>query len=220
MMMLRRKPDEETLWRTPRSLRSRLLTLAALPLVPAVLLVLLLTVFQAMRVQEEAQASALRTTRALAVAVDARLREVEASLAALTVSDALRKQDLASFYQQALSFQVSTGLGTIVVLDERGQQVVNTSRPFGASLPAPGAQAPAMRVIVEGKPMVRMIKAPSSGELLAVVGVPVHIGGDVRYALSTTIGIRHFEDLLREQSLPPSWIGIIVDRARVVVART
>lgn len=219
-MMLRKKPDEETLWRTPRSLRSRLLTLAALPLVPAVLLVLLLTVFQAMRVQEEAQASALRTTRALAAAVDARLREVEASLAALTVSDALRKQDLASFYQQALSFQLSTGLGTVVVLDERGQQLVNTSRPHGTSLPAPGAQAPAMPVIMEGKPMARMIKAPSSGERLAVVSVPVHIGGEVRYALSTTIGIRHFEDLLREQSLPPSWIGIIVDRARVVVART
>ncbi len=220
MTMLRKAPEGEAIWRKPQSLKIRLLTLAALPLVPAVLLVLLLIVLQSMRIQEEAQASALRTTRALAVAVDSRLREVEASLTALSVSDALRKQDLASFYQQALSFQVSAGLGTVVVLDEHGQQVVNTSRPYGTPLPALGAQAPAMPVIVEGRPMARVIKAPSTGEPLAVVGVPVRINGQVRYALSTTIGFHHFNDLLRQQGLPPSWIGAIVDPARVVVART
>lgn len=219
-IMLRDTPDGEAIWRKPQSLQIRLLTLAALPLVPAVLLVLLLIVLQAMRIQEEAQASALRTTRALAVAVDSRLREVEASLTALTVSDALRNQDFAAFYKQALSFQVSAGLGTVVVLDERGQQVVNTSRPYGSPLPALGAQAPAMPVIVEGKPMARVIKAPSTGEPLAVVGVPVRINGQVRYALSTTIGFHHFNDLLRQQTLPPTWIGTIVDPARVVVART
>lgn len=218
--MLRKTPDGEAMRRTSQSLRIRLLTLAALPLVPAVLLVLLLIVLQAMRIQEEAQASALRTTRSLAFAVDSRLREVEASLTALTVSDALRNQDFAAFYKQALSFQVSSGMGTVVVLDERGQQVINTSRPYGAPLPALGAQAPAMPVIVEGKPMARVIKAPSSGEPLAVVGVPVRINGQVRYALSTTIGFRHFDDLLRQQALPPTWIGTIVDPARVVVART
>jgi PAS domain S-box-containing protein len=220
MAMLRKAPEGETIWRTPQSLRSRLLTIAALPLGPAMLLVLLLIVLQSLRIQEEAQASALRTTRALAVAVDARLREVEASLAALTISDALRNQDFAAFYQQALLFQVSTGLGTVVVLDEHGQQLVNTSRPYGALLPALGAQAPAMPVIVEGRPMARVIKAPSSGEPLAVVGVPVRIKGQVRYALSTTIGFRHFDDLLRQQDLPPTWIGAIVDSERVVVART
>ncbi|MDP1885965.1 PAS domain S-box protein [Polaromonas sp.] len=218
--MLRKTPEGETIWRKPQSLRNRLLTLVALPLVPAVLLVLLLIVLQAMRIQEEAQASALRTTRALAVAVDSRLREVEASLAALTVSDSLRNQDLATFYKQALLFQVSTGLGTVVVLDEHGRQVVNTSQPYGAPLPALGAQASTMPVIVEGRPMARVIKAPSSGEPLAVVSVPVRINGQVRYALSTTIGFRHFDDLLREQSLPPTWIGSIVDPERVVVART
>ncbi|MDI1268305.1 MAG: PAS domain S-box protein [Polaromonas sp.] len=218
--MLRKTPDGEAIWRKPQSLRNRLLTLAALPLVPAVLLVLLLIVLQAMRIQEEAQASALRTTRALAVAVDSRLREVEASLAALTVSDSLRNQYLATFYKQALLFQVSTGLGTVVVLDEHGRQVVNTSQPYGAPLPALGAQASTMPVIVEGRPMARVIKAPSSGEPLAVVSVPVRINGQVRYALSTTIGFRHFDDLLREQSLPPTWIGSIVDPERVVVART
>ncbi len=98
---------------TARSLRSRLLTLVALPLVPVVLLVMLLIVLQGLRMQEEAQIRALRTTRALAIAVDARLREVEASLSVLTVSDALRKQDLASFHEQALAFQVSTGLGVM-----------------------------------------------------------------------------------------------------------
>lgn len=218
--MLRKTPDGEAIWRKPQSLRNRLLTLVALPLGPAVLLVLLLIVLQSMRIQEEAQASALRTTRALAVAVDSRLREVEASLAALTVSDSLRNQDLATFYKQALLFQVSTGLGTVVVLDEHGQQVINTSRPYGSPLPALGGQAPAMPVIVEGRPMARVIKAPSSGEPLAVVSVPVRINGQVRYALSTTIGFRHFDDLLRQQSLPPTWIGSIVDPKRVVVART
>lgn len=205
---------------TARSLRSRLLTLVALPLVPVVLLVMLLIVLQGLRMQEEAQIRALRTTRALAIAVDARLREVEASLSVLTVSDALRKQDLASFHEQALAFQVSTGLGTVVLLDERGQQVINTSRPYGAPLAALGSQAPAMPVIVEGRPMARVISAPSSGRPIAVVGVPVRINGTVRYALSTTIGNRHFDDLLRQQGLPPTWIGAIVDPARVLVART
>lgn len=218
--MLGNKLGGEDLWQKPQSLRSRLLVLAALPLVPTVLLVLLLIVLQAMRMQEEAQASALRTTRALAAAVDSRLREVEASLNVLTLSDALRNQDFASFHKQALSFQVSTGLSTVVVLDERGQQVVNTSRPFGAPLPALGSQAPAMSVIVEGKPMARVIKAPSTGEPLAVVSIPVRMNGQVRYALSTTIGFRHFDDLLRQQALPPTWIGAIVDPAGVVVART
>ncbi|WP_341922679.1 PAS domain S-box protein [Polaromonas sp. YR568] len=220
MHMLRKVPEGETIWRKPQTLRSRLLTLAALPLGPAVLLVLLFIVLQAMRIQEEAQASALRTTRALAVAVDSRLREVEAGLIALTVSDSLRNQDLATFYKQALSFQVSTGLGTVVVLDERGQQLVNTSRPYGAPLPALGTQAPAMPVILGGRPIARVIKAPASGEPLAIVSVPVRINGQVRYALSTTLDFRYFDDLLRQQALPPTWIGAIVDSARVVVART
>jgi len=220
MTMLRKAPGGETIWWRPQTLRFRLLTLAALPLGPALLLVLMLIVLQAMRIQEEAQASALRTTRALAVAVDSRLREVEASLTALTVSDSLRNQDLASFHKQALSFQVSTGLGTVVLLDERGQQLVNTFRPYGAPLPALGAQAPAMPVIVEGRPIARVIKAPASGEPLAIVSVPVRINGQVRYALSTTIGFDQFDDLLRRQALPPHWIGVIVDSARVVVART
>jgi len=218
--MPRKAPAAAPAGRAEKSLRGRLLTLAVLLLAPMVLFVVLLIVLQAMRAQEEAQAGALRVARALAEAVDTQLREVEANLTVLTISDALQKRDFASFHKQALSFQASTGLGTVVVLDEHGQQVVNTSQPFGTPLAALGNRAPAMPIILSGKPMARMVNAPSSGKPIAVVGVPVRIDGKVRFALSTAVGFHRFNDLLRRQSLPPSWIVVILDPARVVVARS
>lgn len=201
-------------------MRARLLTLAAIPLVPAILLVLLLVFLQAMRKQEDAEASALRLARALAVAVDSQLREVEASLAVLAVTTSIQAADFAAFHRQALLYQELTGLGTVVVLDAAGQQVVNTSRPYGAQLPAWGAAAPAKPVIDGGQPMARVITGPSSGKPLAVVSVPVRSHGQVLFALSTTMDFKRFDELLTRQRLPASWIGVILDPARIVVART
>lgn len=189
-------------------------------MVPAIFLVLMLVTLQAMRKQEDAEASALRVARALAVAVDAQLREVETSLAVLAVSPSLQDADFGAFHKQALSYQASMGLGTVVVLDAEGRQLVNTSRPHGSQLPALGERAPAMWVIQNGKPMARVIKAPSDGRPIAVVSVPVLSQGRVRFALSTTLDFARFEALLSRQQLPPSWIGVILDPARTVVART
>jgi PAS domain S-box-containing protein len=201
-------------------LRARLLTLAAVPLVTVGALVLFLIVLQALRKQDEAEASAMRIARSLAVAVESRLREVEASLTVLAVSRPLQQQDLEAFHAQAVTFQEATGLGTVVVLDAAGRQVVNTSLPLGAPLPALGASAPALPVIKTGKPMARVVSAALAGKPIAVVAVPVRIQGEVRYALSTAIDFQRIDGLLREQRLPPSWIGVVLDPERIVVART
>ncbi|WP_255429541.1 PAS domain S-box protein [Ramlibacter albus] len=199
---------------------ARLLRIVLLPLVPAVLLVLALVVAQYFQNVADARGAALATARALSVAVDHQLKELETGLEVLAGSASLARGDLALFHERAARMHASLGITNVVLLDAEGRQVVNTSRPWGTALPVLGDKAPALAVVREGRPMFRVVPAGFSGKPIAVVAVPVRIDGTLRYALSAGLSFDRFAALIAQQRLPAGWIGAVVDGNGIIVART
>src|SRR6185503_3051927 len=50
--------------------------------------------------------------------------------------------------------------------------------------------------------------------------VPVVRAGGVRYVLTGLVETSELRDVLREQRLPADWVGTVLDRGRVIIART
>src|SRR4051812_2116528 len=118
------------------ALRSRLLLLAVAAILPAAIAsgVALLALVQQQRAQTER--AGIEITRALATAVDAELRRVISVLEVLATSVPLDRGDAAGFYLRAQRVLATREhwLG-INLATPAADMLVNTSFPFGASLP-------------------------------------------------------------------------------------
>ncbi len=163
----------------------------------------------------------LKTARALTMVIDRELANIEASLSALATFPWLVSHDLPAFHRQALAVLDGYPGGFIVLADARGQQLVNTFRPFGASLPKRNLPDAVRQVYATGKPLISgVFRGASSGRLQISVDVPVSHDGRVAYDLAMTVPIDHFAKILLQQQLPSEWLGRIFDRNQVMIART
>jgi hypothetical protein len=93
------------------------------------------------------------TTRVLLQSVDGNLRAAQNGLNLLAGSEALTRGDLAQFYQRGADL-VNLGMANnVVVLDETGQQLINTLKPLGEPLPKTGNMANVQRIFATGNPI-------------------------------------------------------------------
>jgi len=161
------------------------------------------------------------TARALGAAVDMELGGVKAALFALSTSPLLAAGDYAGFHAQASAALKNQNFDSVVLLDASGQQLLNTLRPYGAALPATANPA-ALRDLVETRqPVITdLFTGLTAQRPLVAVWAPVVLEGRVRYALNAGVSAERVYSILREQHLPPAWVGGIFDREGTVVART
>ena len=75
------------------------------------------------------------TARALSLALDRDVGKLHAVLETLAASPSLDSRDFKSFNELALRATEQHKGSRIVLFDRSGQQIINTLRPFGASLP-------------------------------------------------------------------------------------
>ncbi len=194
-------------------LRTRLFQLVASTVVPLVILAIVLGGLLATREQETFRDGALARIRAFMTAVDAELgghiRAVEALAASRSLED-----DLLVFYRDAERVMRSQPNWQNVVLTlPDGRQVLNLARPFGAE-PALTTEMDSIRNVVRtGKPAVGNV---FFGESTRQYGVPVRVpvfdaGSHLKYVLTAVIDVQAFADLVREQDLPPDWVGALID---------
>ncbi len=201
----------------------RLLALSLLAcLLPGVLGGALLLLYQYRQGQQQLEDSTLQTARALMQAVDYHLMRVQAIAQVLATSDALAAGDLARFHRQASQAVALSGLATNIVLsDESGQQLVNTAREFGTSLPRRVDPQLVQRVFATGEPVLSDVFI---GGVLkrAVVGldVPVRINGRIAYSLGIGILSQHFNALLAAQRLPADWVVGVFDSVGTTIGRS
>ncbi len=94
------------------------------------------------------------TARALSQAVDAELNGDRSALLVLAISPHLASGDLTGFYGEAQQLVHALNIDNIVLSDMNGQQLINTLRPFGASLPIHGDREQLRRVIETGQPVI------------------------------------------------------------------
>lgn len=206
---------------TPRrTIRFWLNCLVIACIVPA-LIVTTFIIYQSFN-QERAglERDTVGTARALSQAVDAELAGVRSALVVLSKSANLASGDLAGFYAQAQQVVRALNIDNIVLSDVRGQQLVNTLRPFGTPLPLHDREE-VQRAIAAGQPVISdlFIGAVSQKPVL-IIAAPVLAGGETRYALAFGIFPARLNEILQRQKMPPDWVAAIVDSSDTIVART
>jgi two-component sensor histidine kinase len=209
-------------WKAARSrlpsVRSRLLLLTLVLLLPALAAAGLL-VYAGYRHDRQAVEKHLQeTARALSLVVDRQFGQAEALLWALSTSPQLLEKDYAAFDARARAAIRIPG-AWVTVADDRGQ-VVNTLLPPGSPLPLidnkdhrKGLTAGMVRISNLFTGFVA--KQPA-------VGIDTLVTTDDGSELYITVIMRAatVSRVLADQGLPPTWIGAIVDRNGTVVARS
>jgi len=163
----------------------------------------------------------LETARAMTMVVDRELSSVQAALRALATSPAFANGDFAAVHRQTLELLKSYPGADVIVADATGQQLVNSYRPYGDSLPKRKNLEAVRSIFESGKPLVgdlfygAVTRRPMIG-----IDVPVFRGGKVAYDLAMTFPSDRLAAIILQQPLPKGWYCSILDSKKVIVART
>ncbi|CAN5422541.1 hypothetical protein BH10PSE16_BH10PSE16_26570 [soil metagenome] len=200
-------------------IRTHLVLMAAAILLPVV-------VFSAVALQmlrdgerEAALHGLQETARASTLLIDRELGSALAALEVLATTSYIETGDLKGFYNRAL--QLSKGRPTwTVLLDENGQQLINTRRPLGETLPDGGSRDIVQQVMETQKPVMSDLQMGiASKKLSAALFLPVPAEGGKRYVLAQVFTAEFFNDAVSQHSTPPGWVIGIIGRDGRFIAR-
>jgi diguanylate cyclase (GGDEF)-like protein len=202
------------------TIRSRLILLVMACLIPASLMVVALLAYDYRQDRANLIQDSMATARAIMSAVDRDMAGMQAALLALATSPHLASEDLSAFYDQAKEVLKNQKTDNVVLLDSKGQQLLNTLRPFGSKLPSDTNPA-LLQVFKTGRPVTAdLFWGPVRKEFVLVVAVPVYRGDTVIYALAAAVWPERLSGLLSQQRLAADQTGTIFDSAGAIVART
>jgi GAF domain-containing protein len=165
----------------------------------------------------------VETARALSIAIDRQVVASTSVLQALATSDQLRRGNLKEFDRKARAvLATQPSWQSVVLFSADGRPLINTTRAFGAPLPKPANPELIARVVRTGAPTVSdLFIGNLSGRPMIVAAVPVvHDGGAATYVLGATFAPTSLTDVLLQQNLPSSAISTLLDRNKVIIART
>jgi signal transduction histidine kinase/ActR/RegA family two-component response regulator len=222
---------------------TRLRTYLVILVLAAVIPLLVFTAFVVRR-DVEAQRDTLlfgmqNTVRALSLAVD---REVQTSLAileTLAASTSLTTGDLKGFHELCIRAIAGRKDAWIILFDRSGQQLVNSSRPFGSPLPNPfrqsgppatdprypnlplGGAAPVRKALETAQPVVSdLFVALDSQRPTIGVGLPIVRDGVPVYVLEMSVDRSGLLRLLLDQQPPRDAEVSLLDGKGLIIART
>ncbi len=204
-----------------RSLRARLLLLAASGLLPLLLVLAWGLNYLVQDRRQEAERAVLGQSRALAAALNAELRSTVTLLEHVGTSDDLERADFRLLHENMQRTAEQLGWLQIVLADARGMVLMRTSDPFGRTLPESADPASNAQVIQTGQPAVsRVFRLPGAGTEAFAVRVPVLRSGELVYVLSAVLPIELVRTVLVRQNIPANSVVSIYDQAQYRVARS
>jgi hypothetical protein len=178
------------------------------------------------------------TVRALSLAVDGQINASLSMLQTLAASAYLDTGEFKAFYDLCVRAIEGRKNEYIILFDPSGQQLVNSSRPFGSSLPNPirgaqvagadtrypelpvGGAAPVRKALETGQPVVSdLFVSLVTKQPRISIDVPVIRAGVVRYVLELSFDPEIFIRLLLSHQLPGDSVANIVDGKGLVIAR-
>jgi diguanylate cyclase (GGDEF)-like protein/PAS domain S-box-containing protein len=164
---------------------------------------------------------ALQATRSLLLDVDAEFKALDSMAVALATSPALRRRELATFYEQARKALGNSTASNLVLTDADGQQVLNTLLPFGAALPRHGNPALLARAAASGRPVISdlYLGAVAHSPVMSIC-VPVWEDHRLVYFIDLGVKAARFSRMLSASKLPADWVISIFDGRGVIVARS
>ena len=203
------------------TIRSTLARLVIACVVPGSLLVAAVIFYDFQQEKRRQARDALATARALTFVVDKELAGVQSALFALATSPYLVVDDFRAFHVQATEVLRNQVGNNLVLAEVSGKQRLNTLRPLGEEILERGDPARWRRLFEDGLPVISdLFVGPVAGRPLLAIGVPVRRDGAIIYNLSMAISPNRLYNILSEQHLPPDWVGVVLDSAGTIVART
>ena len=203
----------------PVTVGGRLVLLAALLVAPLALASAGLFAWSYQRDRDAAGQNLRKTADAIALVVDRQLGQGEAFLKALATSQALAKDDFRDFDVRARD-AVKAVDGWVALQERSGQQLVNTRLPPGTPLPQLDLSQSWAELDVGRTVVSNLIYGPAAQQWTVGVTVPVMRDGHAVYALSLVMLPSTLSRVLSDQALPEGWVGNILDRAGISVARS
>jgi PAS domain S-box-containing protein len=160
------------------------------------------------------------TARALSLAVDRDLLRSVTTLEALATSRELDASELRGFMREAQRvLPTQDGWLDVMLFDRAGTELMTLAGPRTSD--SAGDLDAVLRVAETGRPSVSDVRAVGPPrDHVVTVSVPVVRDGRIRYVLAASLSPELMAGMLREQRLPGTWTGTIVDRKKVIIART
>ncbi|HUN49639.1 MAG TPA: hypothetical protein VMU42_00915, partial [Candidatus Sulfotelmatobacter sp.] len=212
----------ETKARRSLSLRWRLLLLVAVGVLPLLLFSL---GYQFVHYQKDIAATGPQTialARSMALLVDKELQARVVALETLATAVSLQEGKLDEFRRRAEQIVQTMFPGaTIELVTVDGREIVNTALAAGAPAPLRENLASLRQVFATGRPAVsNLYRNTATSVPLVAIDVPVKSAdGRVIYDLSMHPRLEIFDEILRGQHLPASWVASVLDRDGVNIAR-
>lgn len=203
--------------RAPRSVRTYLVGLIAGVLLPPLLFGGFLVIRSAQHEQDVLATSVRNRTRIAAAAIEDELNGLRGHLFLLAGRLSSQTSDLSEFHTRA---REEFGGMTVVLSNGDGQEIVNTSVPFGQPLPDHLDQAASRRVAETLQPWIAdMSLDPITHRPVVTIDVPVTRDSRLAYVLSLDISST-LPRILRELDLPEGWVAAIFDREGHLIGRS
>ena len=227
MGQFRRRVPRMTFLRELTNLKQREYSLSVLQgivTLASIVPLLLLGIYGLSQYVAEQQADRLnrmtRYTEALSNAVDRELRGYLDTAEVLAASRHLVDGDLEAFGALARDAVTKAGVH-IILIAPSGQQLFNTRKPAGATLPLTEDMDSLQEVLKTDKPAVSdLFVGAVSNELLFVVRVPVRVNGEIPYVLSLEPRANVIREVVEQTYLPEGWFAAVVDGSGRLIARS
>ncbi|HYI68647.1 MAG TPA: histidine kinase dimerization/phosphoacceptor domain -containing protein [Skermanella sp.] len=178
--------------------------------------------------QEQIERLLVQTARSLSDAVDRQLTNHVSGLEALATSIHLDHDNLAGFSIEAerlldsraewMSMRLWRAADAELLMTLFPQRVQDNVP--SDQLPPSEAREQVRRVVASGKPEVSDLRQVAGVQPFVSVVVPVIRNGQVRYVLSANLRSGVLRSALAGPALPEGWIGSLLDRQRIILARS
>ncbi len=202
-------------------LRSHLLWLALVTLLPMVVFGVGATALIAQRERDVFRRGAQERTLALVTAVDTELAGHLTSLRALASSAALEEGRLDAFHREATRvLHAEAHWRSISLARPSGERVFITGAPYGTALPAIRDRPSLDAAVRTGEAAVGNLVVDDQGAHRIPLRLPIAADGHVAYVLTVLVDPEAVLDLLSPQRLPADWVGVVLDGNERIVART
>ena len=224
---------------TSIKLRWHLIVLIVATLVPMLIFAAILMQREIKQQQENVDRGMRHTARALSLAVDREISSARAVLDTLEGSQSIDERNFPRFYRLAAAAAAKRQGSRVILFALDGQQLVNTARPLGDSLPNPfqegqpegknpvypdlpiGGNAHLKQIIETGQPTLSDVFITLTNRRPEIsIGVPVKRNNKILYILDIVFELGTFTRLLLEEGIPAGSEGVIIDRQGVIVTHT
>ena len=172
-----------------------------------------------LRERDELMDDTRQAAHTVAIAIDRELAQGENAARLLSISPNLRNGDLAGFRSQAAALLgPHFPVAEIILSDRNGQALQQTGAPLAAGLSPEHNAARLRRLFASARPALS-VTAPDRSGVLAV-DVPVHIDGQVPYALTMLFKPNLLASILAQEKLSPQQSMVLYDSGGIAIAQT